>query len=283
MDAHSSTLPSRDLPALLDETFLVYIRGFRRFAGLVLVVAGPVGLLTVSLFQFTGGGMFPFAAAVVLRSLGSVLIFSGGAIAVGQQYVMGNIDIEACLTRPWHRVVSLLLSTAALAAIVALPLLLAVVLLGPVVSTLGDAIGDVSSVVLVTALALLALFIGVTFWCITLNAVVVEGNHALGALKRTIGLVRKRWWSVAASSVLLGLAALGLGILVTVPFAAVMLAAGSGSATAVVVQSVGGIVVGILVPPVLFIGGTLLYYDLRVRQEDYDLGALSKEIGVAVV
>ncbi len=244
-----------------------------------------MGVLTAVLFEVTGGGAVPFATAVIVRGLATALIFSAGAVAVGQHYVRGDIQVKECLTRVWHRIVSISLATIALAFVVALPTVLAVNLLGPVAAAVNGAIGDLSSAVLVMAMALLVLLIVLTFWCVTLNAVVVEGNHAFEALRRTFGLVRTSWWRVAAASALLGLAAFGLGIVITVPFAVVMLAAGasSGSAIAVVVQSVGGIVVGILVPPVLFIGGTLLYYDLRVRQEAYDLGVLSQEIGVAGV
>ena len=41
----------------------------------------------------------------------------------------------------------------------------------------------------------------------------------------------------------------------------------------------GGIAVEIVVAPIVFIAGTLLYYDLRVRKEQYDLSALSQEMG----
>ena len=43
----------------------------------------------------------------------------------------------------------------------------------------------------------------------------------------------------------------------------------------------GQVIVGIVVPPVLFIAWTLLYYDMRVRKEEYDVAALSRELGIA--
>lgn len=39
--------------------------------------------------------------------------------------------------------------------------------------------------------------------------------------------------------------------------------------------------VGVVTLPVATIAFTLLYYDLRVRMEGYDLNALSQEMGVA--
>jgi hypothetical protein len=47
------------------------------------------------------------------------------------------------------------------------------------------------------------------------------------------------------------------------------------------VLTLNSIVVGVVVLPVLFTGMTLLYYDLRVRKEHFDLEALTQEMGVA--
>ena len=41
----------------------------------------------------------------------------------------------------------------------------------------------------------------------------------------------------------------------------------------------GGLAVNNDNTPIVFIAGTLLYYDLRVRKEQYDLSALSQEMG----
>jgi hypothetical protein len=40
-------------------------------------------------------------------------------------------------------------------------------------------------------------------------------------------------------------------------------------------------VVGIFVLPVLFIAGTLVYYDVRIRKEQFDLTVLRREMGLA--
>ena len=38
-------------------------------------------------------------------------------------------------------------------------------------------------------------------------------------------------------------------------------------------------IVSILIAPVTFIATTLLYYDLRIRKENYDIERLSTEMG----
>jgi hypothetical protein len=46
----------------------------------------------------------------------------------------------------------------------------------------------------------------------------------------------------------------------------------------VTMQSISSIFVETLVLPVLFIGGTLLYIDLRVRKEQFSVSTLRQEI-----
>ena len=54
------------------------------------------------------------------------------------------------------------------------------------------------------------------------------------------------------------------------------------SGIANIILALGGVVVAVVVPPVLFIGWTLFYYDMRVRKEGYDVAALSRELGLVV-
>jgi len=49
----------------------------------------------------------------------------------------------------------------------------------------------------------------------------------------------------------------------------------------VLFELLGSIVVAVAVPPIAGIASTLIYYDLRVRKENYDLTTLSQEMGVA--
>ena len=46
-------------------------------------------------------------------------------------------------------------------------------------------------------------------------------------------------------------------------------------------QIATGMAVTTLAPPVLFIANTLLYYDMRVRKEHFDLEQLSNDMGLA--
>ncbi len=83
-------------------------------------------------------------------------------------------------------------------------------------------------------------------------------------------------------AVMVGLVILGLIILVTLPFVSLVLIATSGqSVVALLLYALSRELMYVVVMPVLFIAGTLTYYDLRVRKEQYDIETLSREMGAA--
>ena len=80
------------------------------------------------------------------------------------------------------------------------------------------------------------------------------------------------------------LVALGLVIIVSFPFAiAVGFAMGEAEETNLVSTIMGffaATATSVLVPPVIFVAGTLVYFDLRVRKEGLNTDRLSQEMGV---
>jgi hypothetical protein len=120
------------------------------------------------------------------------------------------------------------------------------------------------------------------YWSVVVPAVIVEGHRAVAALKRSFGLVRGSWWRVFGITLVVLLVAVGLGLVVASPFALVsrMVAPSGPTTLSETVVWISRAVVLVAVQPVLSIVGTLLYYDLRVRKEEYDLTSLSREMGL---
>ena len=121
------------------------------------------------------------------------------------------------------------------------------------------------------------------YWSVAIQALIVEGLRSVGALSRSFNLIRSSWWRIFGITLVLGLVYIGLSIVVNVPFAALSYVAGwdpsigSGS----IVSEFASLIVVTITTPLLSIAGTLLYYDLRVRREEYDLATLSQELGLA--
>ena len=118
-------------------------------------------------------------------------------------------------------------------------------------------------------------------WSVAVPALLIEGRSAFSALRRSVRLVRGRWWSVAgvrliASVMLFVLAGAIEGLLV-----GVFLTAGTGSVVmTVTVVSLAAAVSAVLTRPFLAAVTTILYYDLRVRHEGYDVALLAEQLGI---
>ena len=247
----------------MDETFAIYGRHLRRFIILVAIVQAPVSLVSILLSQVFGGGWAIGLFVVLIGALATVLVYGAAVHAVGQQYVTGKISIGDCYARAWHRVLTLVTLTA--------------IFVSTLVWLLWALSGDqplLASIALVMFIPVFALLV----FGGAIQAVVVEGYKATGALRRSFMLIRGNWWRLFGISLVFALGVSGLAILVTIPFALAQLDPTSVLST--VLRDLGGLVVETVALPVLFIGGTLLYYDMRVRKEQFDLSVLSREMGL---
>ena len=264
----SEALLPRGLEGLLDETFAIYGRHLSQWLIIAAVIYLPVGLVSIVLGQLSGG---PVGAlfTYVLEVAGAVLALSAVACGVRQHYVTGVVEIRQCYARAWLMIRSLTLLMLALAAV-----LLAVTL---PLNYGGDVVGTVA------AMLLSPIAIGAAvYWLIAVPAVVIEEQSAVGALKRGFVLVQGSWWRAFGVALALMLVALGMAIVLTLPvgIAAALSGASLASRATAVLIGMGGLVVMVLVPPVLMIAWTLLYNDLRVRKEKYDVAAMSRELGI---
>ena len=262
------TLHERTLGSQLNETFVVYSKQIWKFMRLVAVVQVPVGLLAL----IPRDNIAIFVIVDMLGLFALVCVYGAMVRAVGQHYLKGEINIASCYSGVWYRVLSLGALGAAVAVVG-----LGSDYLGTTALTGQSAAGAIFIVLGVPLLVMLVYSIFAP------QSVMMEGLNPVGAVRRSYMLVRGSWWRVSGVSLVILLVIIGLGILLTIPFALASALAGIGesSALARAVLTLNNIVVGVAVLPVVFTGMTLLYYDLRVRKEHFDLEALSQEMGVA--
>lgn len=254
MEPTSQTLTPRSLGDLLSETFGIYGQQFRPLIGIAALLHVPVSLVAFAM----GSGAASYWTEGVLRLLVGIVTYAAVAFAVGQHYLTGRVSVADCYSRVLWRVVSLAVLSLVLA----------------VSAGLGAALFFLIVPFFVSLVYLV-------YWSMAVPAVVVEGMTTAGALRRSFRLVRGSWWRVLGVLVVLSLVMIGLGLMVTAPFAiASWLAPGGTTGLSDVIQLLGAVTVSAVVPPVFAIAGTLLYYDLRVRKEDYDMSELSRELGL---
>ena len=270
------TLLPRNLGTLLNETFSIFGKHLWSFVGLVAITQVPLSLLSMFLLQlFDGegnGGLGSLAAVFVLGVLGNMLTYAAVVYAVSQQYLTRGIMIRTCYYRVWWKIISLVMIAVAFSA---------TMLTVYVLPSLVDGYWSLLFAAMLTVPAL-ALTI---YWAMAVQAVIIEGYKAIEALKRSLNLVRGSWWRIFGITIVLSLVVVGLGILVKLPFGLAIAAFGAaeGSLPSNIWVMLSDMIIMIAVLPVLFIAGTLLYYDVRVRKEKYDLATLSRELEMVLV
>ena len=260
----------RGLGDILNETFVIYGSHFKRYIVLVAIIELPVALLTaIPLDNWTFG--------IVLNIINFIaLTFAYGAaiFAVGQHYVDGQVSIGGCYARVLWRGKSILMLGVAQA-------VLGASFLG--FSTLLIEFEQPLLIPVITVL-LVALLLFTIYMTTAAPAVIIEGYRSLSALRRGFALARKAEFRILFNLIAYSLVALGLAIVVLLPFliiASVTAAEEEFTLLGRMAVMLGATLASILVLPVTYIPATLLYYDLRVRKEGYNVSRLSEEMGSA--
>ena len=118
-------------------------------------------------------------------------------------------------------------------------------------------------------------------WSVRVPALVIEGTGPFRSLGRSRRLVKGRWWPTAG---VLLVATVMVGVIGTViggGLAAAAIANGNPSVLfAVVISVLSAIVSGVVLQPFSAAVVTVLYYDLRIRKEGYDLELLADQLGL---
>lgn len=266
------------LSELLDETFRIYRKAFPLFIGIALAVSIPTLLIVLALgvYAFSGGQLFNTAefqndpstffrsaafqslivAGLVLALVTLFLIpFSYGApvraaidVALGHQPTFGSV-VAAVLRRYFA------LWGAALLFGLAILLLTFTVIGIPV-----------------------AIWLYVR-WRLYAPALMAENLGPGRALGRSAQLVDGRWWRTCGILLLLFLLVAILGaILGTLIQVVTSLIPGLTADARLAVNQVGSTLGSVVAAPIEYIALTLLYFDLRVRKESFDLDQLAQQV-----
>ncbi|MFO8075065.1 MAG: hypothetical protein ACQETV_04335 [Actinomycetota bacterium] len=222
---------------------------------LVDLVAGLGGQLAVSLL--VSPLIAGIATVLAVRGfLGEAVTASGALGTAGRRYL--PLVVANLLT---------VVAVGATALVIAVPFVLLVVATG------AEGVVIVIAVLLglpVAGLATLAVYV---LLLVAVPAIIVERAGPLAALGRSAALVRRRFWAVLGTWLVVWLIAAVISNVFVWPFT--LPATLFGGTTALVATALGGIVGGLLAAPLVPNALTLVYYDLRVRTEALDLEAMA--------
>ncbi len=289
MQSSMPQLKPMDVTGLLDTMFALYRRNLALFIGVVAVLQVPVAVLVFLLRlnsnpqMFTvyhsvdGTGSTPtfHPDAIVVTGVSSVatlvvsfFITAALARAISRRYLGEPASLEQVYRSIGWSVIARLVAYTFLeiAAVLVLTLIIGgiTVLLVQIAPALGALFAVVASIAAVVALVIA--FIRFAF---VPQVLVLERTRVFQAFRRSWTLVYGSSWRVLGYALLLSLiVAITGGILTAV--AGVALAFIGGREGAALAGAVGAIA-GILTEPIRAGGLTLLYYDLRIRKEGFDL------------
>jgi len=261
-----------DIGDVLDETFRMYRRQFLPLITVMAIVVVPVSLVSAAVTLSTGfssaqisrafqqggdptmlivGGGILFLVGLVsivfhLAAVGAVTLITSGAV-LGQP-----IGVGEAYTRAFSRFGSLLLA--------------------------GIVTGIPIFLLTITCIGIpFAVFIGLG-WSVVFPAIVLEGRGGIEAIGRSWDLVRGHRWRLLVCWLLIFVI---YYLLVSIPaglfgFIAGIAAVASGNdpGTSALVQA-GNVLFSAIgqtfFGSILYITATILYYDLRIRKEAFDL------------
>ena len=129
------------------------------------------------------------------------------------------------------------------------------------------------------ALFVPAIWLGVS-WSVAFPVMIAEGERGTNALRRSFRLVRGRWWQVLGALALAFMFQAFVGLVLGIPLGFLMATWDSNSVAALVLTTVVSVASSVITTPFMSAVLVLIYFDLRVRKEGFDLQLLSQGVGI---
>ncbi len=281
-------LIERGVIDILGDTFSIYWRHLRKFIVLVAVIQVPIGVLELLLNLVSPDSQWTLVSVSFIDVSASMLVYGAVIFAVGQHFLVEDVTVERCYARVVWRVVSVAIPALIVGIMFAL-IVWQAASLSDVSTTSADTLeADAAlSVALgagIVMAALAALLIFTIYLVAIMPSIIVEGRRSQGAFIRGSQLLKGGKLRVFGHLLIYSFVVLGLFFALSMPSLILGAATVSGEGQSIAASTVSIIlnrIVSILIAPVTFIATTLLYYDLRIRKEDYDMTRLSEEMGIA--
>ncbi len=261
------------LGEILDGAFKLYRANFKAIALVTLAFSGPLSIVAaVAARNVNGGyglldiasdpslaedaGTFGGAAQLVIQAVSGLLLGISGSVVAG---------VVAKAVSATYLGTQLTAGQALRATVRFFPALVvarALVWLTEAVGLLGCFVG---------ALAVMGL------WVVTAPAIVVEGLGPIKGMRRSLQLCTGRYWPVLGIALLSGVVTFVLSNIVAAGPTAI--AGFIGYRWGFPFLAIGNTASAVLVEPLSAIVATLVYFDLRIRQEGFDLQVMARDHG----
>lgn len=285
---------------ILDETFRLYRENFTLFVATCAAVEVPIQIISIifgltvfavsvnfsndissgllanagsDIASIIGGGLLLFIIIVV----GYTLLAAALSIVIAQRYLGRTITVGSAYSTAFGRVGALIL-TAIWNGIRIAALFIAVFIVAAILSAASHALSGLILIVGGLAAIVYAIYLGVS-WSLYPQAIVLEGAGADSASGRSRRLIAGFWWKALGLYIVAELLVLILGAIIPGIVNSILNVVVGAGAGRVIVDGIVGLIVGILLRPIQIAAATLLFYDLKIRKEAFDLEALAQQQG----
>ena len=205
--------------------------------------------------------------AQLLQVLATVLAVGACFKAVSAAYLGERASARSSLRFALPRLAPVLVASFLIVLILSVTLI--------IVGALGSAAPAIGAIV---ALLLVA-FLGIRL-ALTLPPIVIERTGPVRGIRRSWRLTRGHWWRTFAVLGLASLLTILIGLAAGAALGAALSAASfSQEATAAVLFTLVMIAVSVVTTPIVAAVMTVHYYDMRVRNEGFDLELLARGVG----
>ncbi|MBW3622287.1 MAG: hypothetical protein KY468_02630 [Armatimonadetes bacterium] len=295
----SYRLRPMDLRDILDDTFDLFKENFVLFVTITALVFLPFNFL-VTLFTGPTEELGPDANPAIVISLvvTRIITFVLGTLAtyvamgaltaaVSERYLGRRITVReaysAILNRFGPFLVTLLLPFFLVGAASFLMILIAIGI-GAAVALVNEIVGVLIGVLLGLAavVAVIYLFFGISF---VMPVFIIEGRSGWDAMKRSYQLFTFSSGKVILTLLLVSIIMGVVMMVILGPVAGMSMFLGEEGSLSPVFLGLQGALSGIvqsLIQPIQIIVVLLLYYDVRIRREGYDLEMLANELRTTV-
>ena len=290
---------------LLDTTFSLYRTHFRSFLGISsgYFIVMLVGILMLFLDDSASRTQ---KIAIWIPTVGvvfgvCVFVVSGLVSASAQAYLVRTVKVGAALKQGIYRFFPCFISSL----VFGLLAILLVVVLSMLIEVLyGSVVGDDSWVSIPGGLlVVIIIWVAgwfVTYWCIFASTILVEGTSGRAGLRRSRDLIRGTWWRVTGKiyGIFLFSVAISFIFRTTIGLLLALTAFASEEFMEILLMGVWDVPVtrhglsfanclmyiiclgaDTFAMPIWVIGGTLLYFNQRIRKEGFDIEMMATRQG----
>jgi hypothetical protein len=297
---------------ILDQSFSLYRKNFITLVGIVAVVHVPLLVLQVAgslLFGtqlFNRNGSFAFTQtqslatlagigllvlSAIVAGLASIFETSALSVVVSERLLGNSVNLRQAYRRAlghWQALLGMIFiifgATVFFLLLLFIPLVLLLVVVGALSGTgTGSAAAALSTSLFACLFCLALPIVLVGSYAVSVRllfapqAIVLENMGGIEGLRRSWRLVQGSFWRVLGITLVLSIlvAIIGQGPAYVIAIVANLL---PSPVLGLVINATAQSIINVIVLPLQFAAFTLLYYDLRIRKEGFDLQLMALQL-----